>query len=110
MPKMQTAAEAQDLEALSDTDLEFHTARGRRVSHSPRLQRMHRTLMVETRMCLTALQGTYQVPEDQVAEHRRIGEAIAARDTEGLVSAVEAHMEEALDRLVSGEAAERATA
>ncbi|MGO1549705.1 MAG: GntR family transcriptional regulator [Nesterenkonia sp.] len=107
--KMQTAAEAEDLEALSDTDLEFHTALVAG-SHSPRLQRMHRTLMVETRMCLTALQGTYQVPEDQVAEHRRIGEAIAARDAEGLVSAVEAHMEEALDRLVSGEAAERATA
>lgn len=101
---MQAAAEAGDLDKLSDADLHFHEmlvgAAG-----SPRLQRMHETLMVETRMCLTALQGTYQDPEDQVAEHRRIAEAIAAGDAAELVEAIESHMEEALDRLVHDEAA-----
>lgn len=98
--QLQKAAEAADLEALSNADLEFHTALVA-CSRSTRLQRMHRTLMVETRMCLTALEGTYRNPEDQVAEHRRIGEAIAAGDCEELVEAVEAHMQEALDRLTS---------
>ncbi|WP_022872129.1 GntR family transcriptional regulator [Nesterenkonia alba] len=97
---MQSAAETGELAALSDADLHFHevlvTASGSR-----RLQRMHQTLMVETRMCLTALQGTYRAPEDQVAEHRRIAEAIAAGDLNELLQAVESHMYEALDRLLS---------
>lgn len=107
--QMQAAAEAEDLAALSDADLKFHTVLVAG-SGSRRLQRMHETLMVETRMCLTALQGTYQDPEDQVAEHRRIGEAIAAGDAEELVEAVEAHIQEALDRLASDDAPEKAPA
>ncbi|WP_300344490.1 GntR family transcriptional regulator [Nesterenkonia sp.] len=97
--QMQAAADSGDLAALSDADLAFHTALVAG-SGSPRLQRMHQTLMVETRMCLTALQGTYQDPEDQVQEHHRIAEAIAAADADELVEAVESHMREALDRLV----------
>lgn len=96
---MQAAAETGDLARLSDADFEFHKALVG-AAGSPRLQRMHETLMVETRMCLTALQGTYLDPQDQVAEHRRIAEAIATRDTDELVDAVESHMQEALDRLV----------
>ena len=101
--QMQSAAAAGDLESLSDFDLDFHTVLVAS-SNSRRLQRMHQTLMVETRMCLTALQGKYQDPEDQVAEHRRIAEAIAAGDAEELGEAVEAHIQEALDRLVSADA------
>lgn len=96
---MQRAAKDGDLSRLSDADLAFHELLVAR-SHSPRLQRMHETLMVETRMCLTALQGTYQDPEDQVAEHTRIAEAIADGDDLALVGEIESHMEEALDRLV----------
>ena len=95
---MQTAAEKGDLEELSDADLHFHEVLVASAG-SPRLHRMHQTLMAETRMCLTALEGTYQDPEDQVAEHRRIAEAIAASDPEAMVEAVESHMQEALDRL-----------
>lgn len=96
---MQAAAEKGDLEELSDADLHFHEVLVSSAG-SPRLRRMHQTLMVETRMCLTALEGTYRNPQDQVAEHRRIAEAIAASDAEGLVEAVESHMQEALDRLM----------
>ncbi|GFZ84781.1 GntR family transcriptional regulator [Nesterenkonia alkaliphila] len=98
---MQDAAERGELAELSDADLHFHEVLVDSAG-SPRLQRMHKTLMAETRMCLTALQGTYQDPEDQVAEHRRIAEAIAAGDADELVEAVELHMQEALDRLVPG--------
>lgn len=98
---MQQAAEDGTLDRLSDADLHFHEVLVDSAG-SARLQRMHQTLMVETRMCLTALQGTYRDPEDQVAEHRRIAEAIAAGDSAGLVDAIEEHMQEALDRLVPG--------
>lgn len=97
---MQSAAEKGVLSELSDADLHFHEVLVSSAG-SPRLQRMHQTLMVETRMCLTALQGTYRDPEDQVAEHRRIAEAIASGDAEALAEAVEEHMQEALDRLVN---------
>lgn len=100
--QMQQAAERGSLTELSDADLEFHALLVS-ASGSPRLQQMHQTLMVETRMCLTALQGTYRDPEDQVAEHRSIAEAIAAGDSHALVEAVETHMHEALDRLISHE-------
>jgi DNA-binding GntR family transcriptional regulator len=98
---MQRAAEEGTLAQLSDADLHFHEVLVGGAG-SARLQRMHQTLMVETRMCLTALQGTYRDPEDQVAEHRRIAEAIASGDSESLVEAIEEHMQEALDRLVPG--------
>lgn len=98
---MQEAAERGALDELSDGDLHFHEVLVSSAG-SPRLQRMHQTLMVETRMCLTALQGMYREPEDQVAEHRRIAEAIASGDSEALVEAIEDHMQEALDRLVPG--------
>ncbi|GAA4921131.1 GntR family transcriptional regulator [Nesterenkonia rhizosphaerae] len=100
---MQTAAEAGDLEKLSDADLHFHETLVAS-SGSPRLQRMHETLMVETRMCLTALEGTYRDPEDQVHEHRLIAEAIAENNDAALVEAVESHMKEALDRLIRPQA------
>ncbi|WP_150460887.1 GntR family transcriptional regulator [Nesterenkonia ebinurensis] len=106
---MQDAAERGELAELSDADLHFHEVLVDSAG-SPRLHRMHQTLMAETRMCLTALQGTYQDPEDQVAEHRRIAEAIAAGDADELVEAVESHMQEALDRLVSDSAAAEAAA
>lgn len=107
---MQRAAKDGDLSRLSDADFTFHETLVS-CSGSPRLQRMHETLMVETRMCLTALQGTYRDPEDQVAEHTRIAEAIAAGDDTALIREIEEHMEEALDRLVrTGDHTERTSA
>ncbi len=97
--QMQRAAEQGDLSALSDADFAFHELLVE-LSGSARLHRMHQTLIVETRMCLTALQGTYFDPEDQVREHTAIAEAIAAEDEAALVAEIEAHMQEALDRLI----------
>ncbi|MCH8564283.1 GntR family transcriptional regulator [Nesterenkonia sp. LB17] len=96
---MAAAAAAGDLEALADADFAFHEELVS-LAGSPRLHRVHETLMVETRMCMTALQGTYFDPEDQVAEHSRIVEAIASGDDAALVREIEEHMQEALDRLV----------
>lgn len=99
--QMQQAAEKGDLPALSDADFAFHELLVE-CSGSARLHRMHQTLIVETRMCLTALEDTYFDPEDQVREHSAIAEAIAAGDEAAVVAEIEAHMQEALDRLIRG--------
>lgn len=97
---MQQEAETGTLDSLSNADFAFHSILVA-ASDSARLQRMHETLMVETRMCLTALQGTYRDPEDQVHEHRLITEAIAASDDQLMISRIQSHMHEALMRLIT---------
>lgn len=96
--EMTRAAERADMESLSDADLRFHEAL---VLHSgsPRLVRMHQTLIAETRMCLTALQDEDRVPEDVVDEHVLVVEAMAAGDEVLALRRVEEHMLDALARL-----------
>ncbi|MEV6907289.1 GntR family transcriptional regulator [Amycolatopsis sp. NPDC051071] len=98
---MAVAADDDDPTALSWADLRFHEALID-ASGSKRLVRMARTLLIETRMCLTALQGTYQRVEERVAEHTRIIEALRAGDEETVLSLLEAHMEDAVQRLAPG--------
>lgn len=100
-----TAASAQgDLTVLSDADLRFHEVLVD-CSRSPRLKRMHDTLLVETRMCLTALQGTYPDPDVQVAEHTRIVDAIARGDEAMVMTSIADHMAEAVRQLTGPAAA-----
>ncbi|WP_410651773.1 GntR family transcriptional regulator [Amycolatopsis sp. cmx-4-54] len=98
---MATAADDDDPTALSWADLRFHEALIA-ASGSKRLVRMARTLLIETRMCLTALQATYQQVEERVTEHTRIIEALRAGDEETALSLLEAHMEDAVQRLAPG--------
>ncbi|WP_414939408.1 GntR family transcriptional regulator [Amycolatopsis sp. cmx-11-51] len=98
---MAVAADDDDPTALSWADLRFHEALIA-ASGSKRLVRMARTLLIETRMCLTALQGTYQQVEERVTEHTRIIEALRAGDEETALSLLEAHMEDAVQRLAPG--------
>ncbi|UMP06237.1 GntR family transcriptional regulator [Amycolatopsis sp. EV170708-02-1] len=98
---MAAAADEDDPTALSWADLRFHEALIA-ASGSKRLVRMARTLLIETRMCLTALQGTYQQVEERVTEHTKIIEALRAGDEETALSLLEAHMEDAVQRLAPG--------
>lgn len=98
---MATAAGDDDPTALSWADLRFHEALIA-ASGSKRLVRMARTLLIETRMCLTALQGTYQRVEERVDEHTRIIDALRAGDEETALALLEAHMEDAVQRLAPG--------
>ncbi|AGM09290.1 GntR family transcriptional regulator [Amycolatopsis keratiniphila] len=98
---MAAAADEDDPTALSWADLRFHEALIA-ASGSKRLVRMARTLLIETRMCLTALQGTYQQVEERVTEHTSIIEALRAGDEETALSLLEAHMEDAVQRLAPG--------
>jgi DNA-binding GntR family transcriptional regulator len=98
---MAVAANDDDQTALSAADLRFHEALIS-ASGSKRLVRMASTLLIETRMCLTALQGTYQFVEDRVNEHNQIIEAIRDGDEATVLSLLEAHMEDAVQRLAPG--------
>ena len=94
-------AEAPDGDGVSEADIRFHEVLVE-ASGSKRLGRMSRTLLIETRMCLSALRRTYASDEERVTEHKRITEAIRDGDREAALSLLEAHMEDAVRRLAPG--------
>ena len=102
---MAEADEKDDPTALSEADLAFHEALIE-ASGSKRLVRMARTLLIETRMCLSALQDTYgkgyQGVDERIAEHNRIIEALLDGDEERMLALLDAHMEDAVQRLAPG--------
>jgi DNA-binding GntR family transcriptional regulator len=57
------------------------------------------TLLVETRMCLHALQEHYPEPAELVEEHRALVDAITAADEPLLLRLIEDHMTESIERL-----------
>ncbi|WP_343051837.1 GntR family transcriptional regulator [Nocardioides panzhihuensis] len=99
---MAHSLELGDPTALSDADLHFHDVLVQ-CSGSRRLARMQQTLIVETRMCLAALEGAYRQPLELVEEHRQIVDAIEAGDVGLTRRRVEQHLDEALRRLVHAE-------
>jgi DNA-binding GntR family transcriptional regulator len=96
--EMVRAAGRGDRAALSDADLRFHEVLVS-LSGSPRLTRMHRTLLVETRMCLGALEATDRPAADAVAEHAALAEAVRRGDEADLLVLIDEHMADALNRL-----------
>jgi DNA-binding GntR family transcriptional regulator len=69
------------------------------LSESPRLIRMHQTLLTETRMCVLALEGTYPLSDVRVPEHKGIADAIGDGDAEKVDRLIIAHMDDAVGRL-----------
>lgn len=96
--RMVEAAEQEDRAALSDADLAFHEALVA-AADSPRLQRMHQTLLVESRMCITALEQTDRPLGEAVDEHGAILAALREGNRRKLDRVIEAHMDDALRRL-----------
>ncbi|MDL4774625.1 MULTISPECIES: GntR family transcriptional regulator [Thermomonosporaceae] len=92
------AARQRDPVAMSDADQEFHQVLVSS-SGSARLERMALTLLVETRMCLNALQDKYPEPEELVEEHRRLVDAIGDGEEERLLKLIEEHMTDSIERL-----------
>lgn len=92
-------ATVDSVEDRSELDIKFHEQLVD-LSESPRLRRVHRTVMTETRMCIHALAESYALSDDRVAEHRAIAEAIAAGDPAVADRLMIEHMEDAVDRLV----------
>lgn len=101
---IERAAHQKDPSKLSDADLAFHKVLVAE-SASPRLMRMHDTLIVETRMCLTALENTMPGAKAVVDEHNLVIDAIENGDRSAVLQRIESHMQDALQRLVPGGAA-----
>lgn len=98
---MEEAADDGDPRAVSEADLRFHEELVR-ASGSRRLVRMASTLLIETRMCLAALQRTDHSAADRVAEHTAIVTAMFDGDEVRLLDLLDAHMEDAITRLAPG--------
>ena len=99
--QLAAAIAAGDAAAIGDTDGRFHEEFVR-ASGSTRLTRMAGTLLVESRMCIAALQRTYQPNEDQLAEHGAIVDGLRADNEIALLKLIESHMDDAVVRLVPG--------
>lgn len=97
--RMESAARSKRGTSLPALDLQFH-AQVVEASGSPRLKRVMQSLLVETRMCLTSLEGRYVNPADLVAEHRELLAALSAWDEERALELVWSHMADAIARLV----------
>lgn len=98
LEEMAARAEGDDWEAVSELDLRFHEGLVR-AAGSKRLDRMFRTLLVETRICMRALRFAYPDPGEIVGEHRRILEAIRKADRRRALDLLEAHMDKAVEDL-----------
>ena len=96
--EMRTAAEREDATGVSDGDRRFHEILVASAD-SPRLVRAARTLLVETRMCLGALQTTYPDLHVQVDEHVVLREAIRTADREAVRRLLDEHLHDTVTRL-----------
>lgn len=95
---MRAAAERGDATGVSDGDQQFHELLVA-ASASPRLVRAARTLLVETRMCLGALQTTYPDLHVQVDEHAVLRDAIRSAEPEDARRLLDEHLHDTVDRL-----------
>jgi DNA-binding GntR family transcriptional regulator len=96
--RMAAAGARGEAAALSRCDLAFHELLVAQ-SGNVRLQRMASTLLVETRMCLAALTGTYVAPVHLVEEHAEIARAIRGGEEARALAVLDEHMRDAVRRL-----------
>lgn len=75
---------------VSELDLRFHQ-RLVQGSGSPRLDRAFGTLVVETRMCLSALEFAYRQHPDMDEWHRAMVDAVRRKDSRGARRAIARH-------------------
>jgi DNA-binding GntR family transcriptional regulator len=96
---LERAAATGDPVAIADADQAFHSMLVA-ASGSPRLRRMADGLLVETRMCLAALQNTAPPADELVAEHRLLRDAVSAAEPDRLALVLEEHMADAVERIL----------
>nr|WP_238351417.1 GntR family transcriptional regulator [Kribbella shirazensis] len=89
-----------DPAAIGELDIQFHELLVQ-LADSPRLSRMHQTSIVETRMCIHALEDTYAATDVRALEHERLANAILAGDAERTDRLLIEHMDDAIERLVT---------
>lgn len=92
---MRGAAARSDSTALSEADQRFHEVLVEE-SGSKRLQRMASTVLVESRMCMTALETRYSDGDTTVREHADIVSAIRTGARDQVIRELDAHMHQAV--------------
>lgn len=97
---MAAAAAADDVGGVSTADIHFHQVLVGQ-ARSPRLARIHQTLLTETRMCIHAMEHTYVFDEARVEEHREIAQSFRRGDPILTDRLLIAHMRDAVRRLTS---------
>jgi DNA-binding GntR family transcriptional regulator len=102
--ELERAAERNDPVAMADADQSFHAVLVA-ASGSPRLGRMADGLLVESRMCLAALQNTFPPAQELLAEHRLLRDAVRSAEQSRLADALEEHMRDAVDRILGASGA-----
>ncbi|MEU5844118.1 GntR family transcriptional regulator [Rhodococcus sp. NPDC047139] len=95
---MRDAAHRGDAAGVSDGDQRFHEILVESAG-SPRLVRAARTLLVETRMCLGALQTTYPDLHRQVDEHVVLRDAIRSGEADDVRRLLAEHLHDTVSRL-----------
>jgi DNA-binding GntR family transcriptional regulator len=88
---------------VSELDIAFHE-RLVQLADSPRLTRIHRTFITETRMCIHALDETYSASEVRGEEHLAVANAIKSGNLELTDQLLIAHMDDAIRRLNASDA------
>lgn len=97
--RMSAASEKHEWPELADWDLGFHEMLVES-SRSKRLQRMFSTLLVEARMCLSALESAYPIHERLVEEHRNILAAMRRGEEQQPLELIHAHLKGAVEDLI----------
>lgn len=87
--------------AMVAADLDFHHALVE-AARSPRLSRVHETVLVETSMCLHAMRGTYTDARARLDEHRAIADAVRTGESGHARNLLVEHMGDGLARVTAG--------
>lgn len=93
-------AAGNDSAAVGELDIEFHELLVRSAG-SKRLLRMHQTSIIETRMCIHALEKTYATEDKRIIEHHQLASAIRRGEVERTEELLSDHMEDAVQRLTN---------
>lgn len=96
------AAASHDALGIVDADLAFHSAIVTML-HSSRLDEFYAEMLVELRFYLTVLSledREFEHPDDILAEHQAILEAIESGDTTTAVHQVQTHIQRNADRVI----------
>lgn len=97
---MSRAAENGEWPRVADHDLKFHELIVH-ASGSSRLRRMFGTLLVEARMCLSALEAAYPIHQRLVREHREILHAMRQGNEPRTLQLLDAHLHDAVKDLTA---------
>ncbi|MBE7700509.1 GntR family transcriptional regulator [Oerskovia sp. Sa1BUA8] len=100
-----SAGRSEDARRIGDADLNVHWALVA-ASGNPWLVRWMTTLIVEVRVASFTVSGEYAVRKDSAEYHEDIVDRLEARDADGLVAAITANLDGAVERLLAPQAAD----